>query len=210
MKQLLLCLGLSLAALAAQAQDDPASGPERARIASERGQADKLLSAQEAGCYRKFAVTDCLKAARAQRREKLSDLRRQELTLNDAQRKRRAGERVLGTDERNSAQQQEDAAAQRSESAARRREKTEAVEQRVADRAQAPGSAPARAARTPRQAPERRGSSRAAKAQKPHDTAGELRLSQERQLQAQERRERVANRLAEPHSPQVKPLPVPP
>ena len=113
MKALLICLALAAGVLPVLAQTEPAVAAERARIAAERSQADTRFAAQEKACYRKFAVNDCLQAARSQRREVLSDLRRQELSLNEAERKGRAAERVRSIDERNSAQQQEDSAAQR-------------------------------------------------------------------------------------------------
>jgi colicin import membrane protein len=210
MKALLICLALAAGVLPVLAQTESAVEVERARIAAERSQADTRFAAQERACYRKFAVNDCLQAARSQRREVLSDLRRQELSLNEAERKGRAAERVRGIDERNSAQQQEDSAAQRAESVARRREKQEELAARAAERARDHASAPARAARTQDAARERQPASRAAKEPPSHDTAEALRQSRERQQEAQERRERVAKRLAEPPNPNVKPLPVPP
>ena len=210
MKALLICLALAARILPAFAQTDSATDAERARIAVGRSQADVLFAAQEVACYKKFAVTDCLKAARAQRRERLSDLRRQELTLNDADRKRRAAERVRSLEERNSAQKQEESAAQRAESLARFREHQAALAERAAERARTQASAPARAARTQKEASQRKGSAHAAREQRVHNTAEELRRYNERQQEAKERRERVAKRLAEARKPEVKPLPVPP
>lgn len=210
MKSFLLCLLLATGVLPALAQTDSATDSERSRIAADRSQAAAGFSAQELACYQKFAVTDCLKAARAQRRERLSDLRRQELSLNDSERKRRSSERVSSIEERNSAQKQEDGAAQRAESVVRRREKEAELAQRAAERAQTQASAPARAARTQKTAGERTASIHAAKQQRAHDTAGQLRRYNQRQHEAQERRDQVAKRLAEPQRPEVKPLPVPP
>ena len=209
MKALLLCLAVFAAASPAWAQGD-ASGPERARIAAERKQADVRLASEEAACYKIFAVNDCLAAARAQRRERLSDLRRQELSLNDAERRRRSAERMRSTEERNAAQKQEDSAAQRAEAVARQQERKEALDKRGAERAQVQASAPARADRTARQARQREVSSRTARAQRSHNAEQELRRSQEREQQAQERRERVAKRLGEAAKAGIKPLPVPP
>ena len=210
MKSFLLCLLLATGVLPALAQTDSGSDSERSRIAADRSQAAAGFSAQELACHRKFAVTDCLNAARAQRRERLSDLRRQELSLNDSERKRRSSDRVSSIEERNSAQKQEDGAAQRAESVVRRQEKEAGLAQRAAERAQTQASAPARAARTQKAAGERRSSIHAAKQQRVRDTAGELRRYNERQQEAQERRDKVAKRLAEPQRSEVKPLPVPP
>lgn len=107
-----------LAAVAAHAQ--AAAEPEglqpekeRARIAAERGQIEKRFAGEEEQCYRKFAVNDCIQESRKRRREELADLRRQELSLNDAQRKRRAAEQIQRADEKQSAERQQDAAEQR-------------------------------------------------------------------------------------------------
>ena len=210
MKAILLPFLLLAAAIPVLAQGDAADQAERDRIARERSQADSRLATQEVACYKKFAVTDCLNAARARRREILSDLRRQELTLNDADRKRRAGERVLDIEQRNSAQKQEDAATQRVEAVARRRDKEADLAQRAADRARTQASAPQRAVRTQKDAAERSSSVRVTKDQKLHNSAEERRRYNQRQQQALERRDRVAKRLAEPARPGVKPLPVPP
>lgn len=210
MKPLLLTLLIAAGALPALAQRDAADQAERARIARERSQADTRLAAQEIICYKKFAVSDCLKAARADRREVLADLRRQELTLNDADRKRRAGERMQSIEQRVSAQKQEDGAAQREEAVVRRNEKEAEVARRAAKQSQAREAAPARAARTQKETSGGAPSTHTARQPRAHDTVDELRRYNERQAQAQERRDRVAKRLAQPARPEVKPLPVPP
>lgn len=66
---------------------------ERARIAAARQVADQRMALDEAACHRKFAVNDCLSVARSQRRETLADLRRQEVALNDGQRRQAAAMR---------------------------------------------------------------------------------------------------------------------
>lgn len=210
MKTLLICLALIAWTAPLSARADAATEAEVTRIEAERSQADARFATQEVACYRKFAVNDCLKAARAERRERLADLRRQEISLNDAERKRRAGERVRSIEEKNSAHQQEESAAQRAEASARQHDKQADIAERAAQRAQPQASAPARAARPPGEARERKAATRAAKEQRVHDAAGELRRYQDRQLAAQERQERVAKRLAESRKPAVKPLPVPP
>ncbi len=210
MKALLLTLLLAAVAFPALALPDASDQAERARIARERHEADKRLAAREIACYKKFAVSDCLKAARAQRREVLADLRRQEVTLNDADRKRRGGERMQSIEERNSAQKEEEGAAQRAEAVARRHDKEADAARRAAERAQTREAAPARVARTQKVTGGGPQSTHTPREPRAHDTAEELRLYNERQSQAQERRDRVAKRLAQPVRPEVKPLPVPP
>ena len=73
---------------------------EHARIRKEREDAQVRFLAQDVQCYQRFAVNDCLGEVRAQRRAVLAELRRQEISLNDTQRKRRAAEQLLRADEK--------------------------------------------------------------------------------------------------------------
>lgn len=86
---------------AAQAQDVDA---ERRRIRDDRAQVDAAFDAAQQACYRRFAVNDCLDAARRQRNAAVADLRRQEVLLNDTERKRRAAQRLREIDERKAEQ----------------------------------------------------------------------------------------------------------
>ncbi|GAC1357838.1 MAG: hypothetical protein NVSMB34_12510 [Variovorax sp.] len=209
MKPLLACFVLAAALMPVSARTETAAEAERTRIAAERQKADMHFVDREKECYRKFAVNDCLLAARAVRRELLADLRRQELSLNDAERKRRSAERVHSL-ERSAEQRQEESAVQRAEALARRRDKQDELAQRTVDRARSQASAPARATKAQGDARERQASSRAAKQQRTVDRAQELQRFKERQQEAKERAERVAKRLEGAHKPQVKPLPLPP
>jgi hypothetical protein len=63
---------------------------ERQRIAQERAAQNEVFLKAERECYSRFAVSDCLRAARKNRRLAMDELRRQELVLNDLDRKTRA------------------------------------------------------------------------------------------------------------------------
>lgn len=65
---------------------------ERLRIDAERSQHEAAFAVAERDCYRRFAVSDCLSDARHARRMALDELRRQEIVLNDQNRKTRAGQ----------------------------------------------------------------------------------------------------------------------
>lgn len=73
---------------------------ERERIRRTRANEQARFALLEARCYERFAVNDCLAKLRSHKRELMGDLRRQEISLNDAQRKRRATEQLLRSDER--------------------------------------------------------------------------------------------------------------
>ena len=62
---------------------------ERVRIQAERGAGEARFIEQEAACYAKFAVTDCLQEVRSQRRHLNDDLRRQTVLLNDMERSKK-------------------------------------------------------------------------------------------------------------------------
>jgi hypothetical protein len=65
---------------------------ERLRIQQLRLDYEAIDQQAQAACYQKFAVTDCLHAARAKKRVILDDLRRQEVILNDLDRQYKAAE----------------------------------------------------------------------------------------------------------------------
>jgi hypothetical protein len=65
---------------------------ERLRIQRLRLDYEAIDQQAQAACYQKFAVTDCLRAARAKKRVILDDLRRQEVILNDLDRQYKAAE----------------------------------------------------------------------------------------------------------------------
>lgn len=67
---------------------------ELQRIGNTRDQKTAELDAQDAACLKRFAVTDCQNKVAAQRRQMLADLKRQESTVKDAQRRQKAAEQV--------------------------------------------------------------------------------------------------------------------
>lgn len=83
---------------------------ERTRIAAERSQLLLRHTAEEAACEAKFFVNACLNDIRPGQREALADLRRQEILLDDAQRKRKAAEQLEKIEEKGSEQRKLEAA----------------------------------------------------------------------------------------------------
>ena len=79
---------------------------EHERINAERALVQKNVATEEAACYQKFVVNSCLADIRAKRRTALADLKRQELLLNDAERKERAEAALQGVEDRKAAQAQ--------------------------------------------------------------------------------------------------------
>lgn len=73
---------------------------QRAWIAQARASYQTQFQAREKACYQRFAVNDCLAQSRRSERDVMGDLRRQEILINDAQRKRRAAEQLLRSDQK--------------------------------------------------------------------------------------------------------------
>lgn len=108
-----LCLGLAMGGLndVASAQQVPPADvddaafavwltEQRDGIAQQRTAAQQRYDEQEFACWRRFAVNDCLRAARLQRRQVLDRLRQQDLRLNDAERERRTRKRLRAIGEK--------------------------------------------------------------------------------------------------------------
>lgn len=85
---------LALAALALSQFALAAASEDKKRIAEARARADADLATQEAECQTRFAVTPCLLDAREKHRAIVDPLRRDELTLDERERKQRAADRL--------------------------------------------------------------------------------------------------------------------
>jgi colicin import membrane protein len=96
----------------AQARD-AGERAERERINQERQRVSAQHAAAKELCYQKFRVNDCLSEARNTHNNQLADLKRQEISLNDLQRKRRGAEQVRKVEEKTSPERQEEIAQQR-------------------------------------------------------------------------------------------------
>ena len=90
-----IVIAFLLTALAARGIAQPISaegqqntiGTQRAAISVERARLEKSFLMEDAACYKKFAVNNCLGNVNARRRQPMEDLRRQEILLNDEERK---------------------------------------------------------------------------------------------------------------------------
>ena len=96
-------LFLVLTFLAQAVTGQPTSAPgqtpmdiegERRRIQAQRLQEAERHTLQEAACYARFAVSDCLSANRAQHRRVLDQLKKQESAIHDQERKQKAFEQI--------------------------------------------------------------------------------------------------------------------
>ena len=183
-------LGLWLGLGPGLARADDAA--ERTRIARERAEATALFEQRQRECGQRFAVTACVDQARAEHRQVLSRLRRQEGVLDEAQRKQRAAQRMADIREKVSAEE----ARERAPRPARREPELRASTPR-------PAASPREAATPASQASAAERSAREARSRARFEA---------RQQQAQEQRDaaakRQADRAAAGKTPAA-PLPVP-
>lgn len=71
-----------------------ADSTEREHIDTERHAAESRFLRAQTDCQTRFIVTECLDAARAERRKTLDGLQKRQLVLDDARRRERAAERL--------------------------------------------------------------------------------------------------------------------
>jgi hypothetical protein len=87
--------GLALAILGVLAAAAPAAEQtERDRISAERTAIEDSRVERERECQMRFAVTRCVEEARQAHRVALAELRRQQAVIDEAERRKRASERV--------------------------------------------------------------------------------------------------------------------
>ncbi|MDB5880970.1 MAG: hypothetical protein JWP43_848 [Ramlibacter sp.] len=210
MKQLVLMLSLlGLSLVAAAQDDDPGASAERARLKSERTAADAAFKAEEKRCYGTFAVTDCLNAARALRRSALADLRRQETSLNDGERKRKAAQRVRDAEARGVAERRREEN-QLTRAAASQKQRESDAAQKAATRASADAARPAKAAQRQEQNEKRHAEQEAARSRKVAEEAHNRERYEHRLAEAEDRRLKLEKKNTERTKPPSAPLPTPP
>lgn len=196
---------------------------ERQRIQAQRASHDRSLAEQRESCYQKLAVTPCLNEARDTHAEKMRDLRRQEVALNDAKRKRAAADRLRSVEERNSPQAQlaqaqrrgraMEAAAQREQEQAARASKQAS---QPADSKPASATTPDTAAQPPSTAkatePDQKQAAKPqpkSQAQQPSKPPASGQPATDREKAAEMRRAKAQEREANRKKPLAAPLPVP-
>jgi hypothetical protein len=202
MKRLFACFALAACAAHAQGQD-PSIDAERKRLQEERAKVEAEYKADEKACYAKFAVNSCLDKAKAKRREAVSDLRRQEISLNDAERKRKAAERERSIEDRANAVKPPASGQADADRQLRANE-------RAAERAQQAASAPAKAAEREKQVEKREAEIKASAQRRQQDAAQAAKEHERRVAEAKEREENMKRRQAERKKPPASSLADPP
>lgn len=185
---------------------DPAVAErEQARINEARSRARAEFDREEAICYQRFAVNDCLKEVRKRRRTTLDALRREEIILNDQRRAHAAEQRRRRVEEsaaqraspREAAQQQQAEQAHEERVERARQKQSDAQQRKLSDLEQKdPSASPDRPVQTP--------------AVDSADRAALQREYEEKVRRANERRLEHEQEKAQSGPRSGQPLPVPP
>lgn len=214
MKRLLfvvLCVATSALGVAGAKNDVqtlPGMAAERQRIETDRSIIERDFAASRAACYQVFFVNSCLDDADAQRRAGLSGLRRQEILLNDLERKENAAAQLRKLEEKARAASLPPNTDSGAVPAAREQPTTpSALKPQVAR--EASPQLPPKSGKSVGQATTSRekADARAAKAA---SEPGQARTFAERQSQALERRKKHEQAQRNRTKPAAQPLPVPP
>lgn len=212
-----IVFGACCATVAAQttaSMEDQAADAEHASINAERSHSEAAYLLEQKACYQKFAVNDCLRAAGARQRKTLADLRRREIAVNDAQRKRQAAEQAERRQQKAADEQQKQAERQ---SDVRRAKQPEQETKRRQERATSGSDSRAKAAANESKniqdtegRKQRHLDENASQARKAADAAAQRAQHEEKIRAADERRADRDRRRKEDQNPPANPLPMPP
>ena len=104
---------------------------ELQRIGSVRNQKTAELDAQDAACLNQFAMTDCQNKVAARRRQILADLKRQESTVKDAQRSKKAADQIQRSADKAAEKARREAELQASEKSESESDRQKAQDEKV-------------------------------------------------------------------------------
>ncbi|MES2946043.1 MAG: hypothetical protein V4772_24510 [Pseudomonadota bacterium] len=182
---------------------------ERTRISAERARLEAGFTNENAACYKIFFVNNCLEEVKNRQRDALADLRRQEVLLNEQDRKSKAAEQVRKTEERSSPEKQQQEADKRAEALKNFQSRAEREKQKDADRVTTQANEKTYSEATANRLKNSQNKANA-RSEKQAAAAEKVKQLNERQQKAKERQARHArDELARTKTPS-KPLPVPP
>lgn len=206
---LLVALSGLVGAQTAAPQTSPENiDAERAKISAERVRLEAGFLTEDAACYKKFAVNSCLGKVNSRRREAMASLRRQEILLNDEERKIRGAQEMRRIEEKSSPENLQEAADRRARAAEDYQSRLEREKIKQQERASAPAAEKAAHEASAEKLLDRQKKART-RTDKQAAAAEEAKKFEERQKQAQERRaQHERDQLSRPQPPS-KSLPLP-
>ncbi|RFO98477.1 hypothetical protein DIC66_00875 [Rhodoferax lacus] len=207
MRSLLPCLLALLCVYPVWAQDDGPQGAkavewetaEFQRIEATRVRETAAMDAEEAACYKRFAVSSCLNGVQSRRRAMLANLRRQEATLHERQFAAQGAEQLRRNQQkaRERAQQEADQRAETADGSRADRLQAQRDKQAEHTARKSTSAASAPALRAPLAGPT------------PAEQATNRENFARKQAEAQKKREDNARRQAEKGGKPAAPLPIP-
>lgn len=206
---------LSVLAAAQTAAPLPAPVPEtgntateRARISAERASLEAGFLTEDVACYKKFAVNNCLGKVNSRRREALADLRRQEISLNDEERRLKGAEQLRRTEEKSSPQRQQEAATSRAKALEDAQSRLDRDKNKQQERAAAPSKAKANSDASAEKLKNNQQKAQA-RTDKQAAAAEEAKKFNDRQKESQARRAQHESERLKQVKPPAKSLPLP-
>jgi colicin import membrane protein len=181
---------------------------ERDRINIERSRLDAGFTAQDIACYKKFLTNKCLGEVKIRRDAVMADFRRQEISLDQQERKEKGAEQIRKTEEKSSAEKQQEAADKRATALKDNEARLDREKQKVVDRAtmQSNEKSNVDAAANRLKDSQQKVDSRKSKQT---SSAEEVQKFNERLEKAKERQSRYERDLANQTKPPANPLPRP-
>ncbi|WP_309683987.1 hypothetical protein [Polaromonas sp.] len=181
---------------------------ERNRISADRARLEAGFLAEDAACYKRFFVNNCLAEVNVRRRETMADLRRQEISLNDEERKIKGAEQIRKIEEKSLPERQQEAAASRSQALQDSQTRLDREKKAQEDRAAAQSREKANSQASADRLKSHQAKTQARQAAQVGD-AEEARKFNARQKEAQQRRAQHESERLKRMKPPAKSLPLP-
>ena len=182
---------------------------QRLAIDAKRQQLEAGFAAEDALCYERFAVNNCLQKVNVKRQVSMADLRRQDVLLNDQERKRHGAQEISRIEAKQSNASQQELTERRAKLVSEYQSRMQDVDQRQRLKSSQP-----EVQHTAEKARADRLRASEVKAQARHEKqaneAQQLSKFNERILQAEKRRTEHRQQQAVKPATGVKSLPVPP
>ena len=214
MKRFFCMVGLVLLGGLAGAQTPPEEhassriDSERAKITTERSRLEADFLTEDRACYQRFAVNACLGKVNTRRRQAMADLRRQEILLNDEERKTSGLQQLRRTEEKSSPEKREEASQQRAKAVEDYQSRLSREKSKEQERAAAPASeAAAHKANAEKQSNQQR--EKAMRADRQAAAAAERAQYDARQKEAEARRAQHESDMQSRPKSTAKTLPLP-
>ena len=181
---------------------------ERTRIGVERARLEAGFLTEDAACYQRFFVNNCLDEVNTRRRETLAALRTQEIVLNEQERKLRGAEQIRRIEEKASAENQQLEAERRAKAASGDQSRLIGQKEKQQSRTKAQAAEQANSeARTERLRANQQ--KKQARSDRQAAEAAETARYDARQKEAEARRAQNAREQLQRAKPAAKPLPLP-